>query len=282
MNRVTNIIRSVLASQLNRLDPTRDEPVWEDFLVGVARGDDALWDIISTQIGPFHWRPDEAFAKAFPGQVSDPGRLRVIVWVLPHTKATLADHRRGKDMPSLRWSQSRHYGEQLNQALRLKVAEGLTAIGHPAVAPSRLPDWGRQQSPNFGFASNWSERHAAFVAGLGTFGLSDGLITPRGVAVRFGSVVAEIDLPPTPRPYGNDHHAYCLHFSQGSCAVCAKRCPAKAITAEGHDKVACKAYIRGVTSPYVTEKLLGFPVNSCGLCQAGVPCQSRIPGSRVR
>jgi len=30
--------------------------------------------------------------------------------------------------------------------------------------------------------SNWSERHVAFIAGLGTFGLSRSLITPLGTA----------------------------------------------------------------------------------------------------
>ena len=37
-------------------------------------------------------------------------------------------------------------------------------------------------------ASTWSERHVAYVSGLGTFGLSGGLITAKGQAVRLGSV----------------------------------------------------------------------------------------------
>ena len=84
-------------------------------------------------------------------------------------------------------------------------------------------------------------------------------------------------LPVTPRPYGDDHHAYCLRYSQGKCTACSRRCPAGAIGPEGHDKAACKAYIRSVTRPFVESGQLGFPVNSCGLCQVGVPCESRIP-----
>ena len=56
--------------------------------------------------------------------------------------------------------------------------------------------WARVTSDRFGFASTWSERHAAYASGLGTFGLSDGLITPRGQAMRCGSVVARIAVPP--------------------------------------------------------------------------------------
>jgi len=80
------------------------------------------------------------------------------------------------------------------------------------------------QSERYGFASAWSERHVAYASGLGTFGLCDGLITPKGKAMRCGSVAAQIQVPPTPRPY-QDHHAYCLHFSQGSCGLCITRCP---------------------------------------------------------
>ena len=68
-------------------------------------------------------------------------------------------------------------------------------------------------------ASQWSERHAAYASGLGTFGLCDGLITPKGKAVRFASVVTRIKVPPTQRPY-KDHHAYCLHYAKGICGMC--------------------------------------------------------------
>ena len=35
-----------------------------------------------------------------------------------------------------------------------------------------------------GYFSNWSERHIAYAAGLGTFSLSDGFIIERGIAHR--------------------------------------------------------------------------------------------------
>jgi epoxyqueuosine reductase QueG len=149
----------------------------------------------------------------------------------------------------------------------------------PALAPTASPLWERKLSERYGFASSWSERHAAYAAGLGTFGLSDGLITPRGKAVRCGSLIVKAAVPPTPRPY-TDHHAHCLFFSSGKCGVCAKRCPAGAISDTGHDKEKCKTYIRGTTSAFVRDSQLGFPVNSCGLCQTGVPCESRIPARK--
>lgn len=62
--------------------------------------------------------------------------------------------------------------------------EALALQGYRARAPvqSTLRQW--QVSFPFGYASNCSERHAAFVSGLGTFGLCDGSITPKDKALR--------------------------------------------------------------------------------------------------
>lgn len=191
----------------------------------------------------------------FPNTPAPGSELRVISHVLPQTPETRADQRLEKTMPTERWARSRFHGEEFNCDLRLHLAETLTRAGYPSVAPERLPGFGYQQSERFGLASNWSERHAAFVAGHGTFSLSDAMITRWGKAVRFGSVVSRIDLPVTERVYGDDHHAWCLWYAKGTCGACAKRCPAEAITtSEGHDKEACFAYIRETTAPYAPPK----------------------------
>lgn len=282
MNAVRDLVFSALAAADNRLAPDRDEPAFDTPLVGLSRADDPIWDRIVSHIGPPHWRPAEAFALAFPDSPAPVGELCVLSWILPQTRATRDDHRKAKDRPSRRWSLARHYGEQVNERLRRQIVARLAEGGIQAVAPVLLPQWDYGVSATAGIASNWSERHAAFAAGLGTFGLSDGLITERGKAVRVGSVLARAPWPATPRPYGDDHRAYCLHFAGQTCGVCAKRCPAGAIGPAGHDKQACKAFIRGVTAPFVAAEQLGFSVNSCGFCQTGVPCEGRRPKLRTR
>jgi epoxyqueuosine reductase len=115
------------------------------------------------------------------------------------------------------------------------------------------------------FTSNWSERHVAFVCGLGTFGLSKGLITPKGVAGRFASIITELYLPPDKREY-EDIYEYC-----SMCGKCAKNCPANAITIEnGKNDYACFAFLKKTSEKYK-------PRYGCGKCQVGVPCESRIP-----
>ena len=92
-------------------------------------------------------------------------------------------------------------GEEVNVKLRQYVVGAFTQTAIEAVAPALLSDFGMRNSTDYVYASNWSERHMAHAAGLGTFGLCDGLITAKGKAMRVGSVVARIKLPPTPRPY---------------------------------------------------------------------------------
>jgi epoxyqueuosine reductase QueG len=125
-----------------------------------------------------------------------------------------------------------------------------------------------------GIASTWSERHAAYAAGLGTFSINDGLITPRGIAHRVGSVVTDLVLPPSPRPY-TDHRENCLLFRGQECGACIQRCPGDALSEQGHDKDRCFEYAYGTILEEV--KQYGVDFAGCGLCQTAVPCESRIP-----
>ncbi|MBE0575276.1 MAG: 4Fe-4S ferredoxin [Desulfuromonadales bacterium] len=275
--RIENIIRDFCASPANSLENGTGEPAWDDAQVAYARGDDPLFDQLRADIGPFYWTPYEAFKLAYPEMQYDSSELAVICYILPQTEATRLEQRAVTEVPAERWARSRFHGEAFNCALRLHLAEQLTQAGTPAVAPERLPDFDYRQSERFGLASNWSERHTAWVAGLGTFGLSDGLITRVGKAVRFGSVVVKMDLEATPRPYAG-HQDWCLWYAQGTCGVCMQRCPAEAITEKGHDKPKCFDYIRKVTAPYVREHY-GTGATPCGLCQVKIPCEARVPVS---
>ncbi len=271
------MILDISGSDANRLDPDGPEPAFDAPLTGFCSASDQVWEHIALDIGPFHWTPLEAFRLAYPDENPDPAGLSVVAWVLPQSKATRDDHRKARGFPSKRWSQARLHGEMFNEFLRTELVRRLGQAGVQAAAPALLPEWRREISDRHGYASTWSERHAAFACGLGTFGLSDGLITPAGKAVRVGSAVVRLTLPSSGRPYGMNHRAYCLFFATGKCQACAGRCPAKAISPLGHDKVACKRYIREVTSPHVESAQLGVPVNSCGLCQTAVPCEAGIP-----
>lgn len=261
----------------NAIEPGSQLPAFSQPLIGCANGADDLFTFLKEDIGSdFYWTPLEAFSHAFPHEDISARELSVISWVLPQTEQTRLAHRKALELPSIEWSKARHYGEKVNDNLRRYVVSIFMNDGIHACAPTLLAQWSRAQSENYGFASSWSERHTAHACGLGTFGISDGLITPAGKAIRVGSVIVKKQLDPTPRRY-TSHTEWCLYHTIGKCLICARRCPVGAISRNGHDKVKCKAYIRNVTSVHVEKKQLGFKVNSCGLCQTKVPCEARNP-----
>ncbi len=278
---IGEIVRDFLADpEVNRQGPDCADPCFGEPLLAVAAGDDPLWEFLKADIGEFFWRPEEAFRLFFPEASEPGGRLRVISWVLPQTPATLDAQKKEKAYPSLPWSRVRHFGEMINENLRRHVVERLARAGVRACAPALHPSFGGRISDRYHFASNWSERHAAYVAGHGTFGLSDGLITRVGKAHRLGSVVACAELPVTPREYGGPYD-WCLHHATGKCGACARRCPAgsvRPIEQGRRDKQKCFDYIRGTTMGHVRDRQLGVEVSACGLCQAGTPCSRGIPG----
>ncbi|MBR3245814.1 MAG: 4Fe-4S binding protein [Parasporobacterium sp.] len=114
-------------------------------------------------------------------------------------------------------------------------------------------------------SSNWSERHAAYASGLGTFCLSRGLISSKGVAGRYASIIVSEYFEPDERTYTGIYD-YCIH-----CGACIRRCPVNAITLEdGKNQRICKEWIDKTSERYA-------PRYGCGKCQTVVPCESRIP-----
>jgi epoxyqueuosine reductase QueG len=262
-------------SKENTLQNPNNEKAFENTLVGFSNGNDPIFPAFKEHVGPFHLTPHEIYTRCFPRAKADPEELTVISWILPHIEATKADNRKESVYPAERWARARTYGEPVNVKLRKHVVEALQQKGYEALAPILSSQYSRETSQKFGFASTWSERHAAYASGLGTFGLSDGLITPRGKAMRVGSVVARIQISPTLRAY-EDHQAYCLFYTHGICGKCIQRCPVDAISDSGHDKVACRKYVHEVAADYIKTQYK-FDGKGCGLCQTAVPCESKIP-----
>ena len=267
------------ASPENTMQDHTGEPAWDDALVGFASGADPIWQQYKEYVGAFHWTPWEVFNQHCRGAPVTAEELTVIAWVLPQRARVRQANRKARKFPAEEWARIRVFGEACNAALRLHVANQLEQQGHVAVAPMLVPNWTIVKSERFSYASSWSERHAAHAAGLGTFGLCDGLITARGKAMRVGSVVARVSIAPTPRPY-NDHRAYCLYFADGTCGKCIDRCPVRAITEAGHDKEKCRQHL-GRSREHV-KKTYRFEGYGCGLCQVGVPCEAGIPVKAAR
>lgn len=271
------IKRFVAEDEVNRFAMLDNSRMFDEPLVGFADGDDEIFEIYKEVVGEFHWKPRDllqqlATDEKYEGSLES---ISVVSWVLPIMKETVKSNVKEKEFPSRKWAMTREIGERHNKRLRQHVQDILRKEGFLALAPTLSSYWQFLVDDKVGLASNWSERHAAYSAGLGTFSLNDGLITPRGIAQRVGSVIVNMKLTPSPRN-NKSHMANCLFYNSGTCGECIERCPAGALSEEGHDKMKCGMHVMKCTEEWRKE----FEIDEeagCGLCQSGVPCSTMIP-----
>lgn len=243
----------------NRLDEHEGALIYDTPLVGVADAADPLYDKLKEEevIGPRHLSPGEWL----------PGARSVVSYFLPFG-AAVREPNRSAGMPAPEWIAARFAGEDFNNHLRRELATWLRELGAEAIVPGHT-----ERAKTVAWRANWSERHTAYLAGLGTFGLSKSMITRRGSAGRFGSVITTLALPATARAYSGPY-AHCPWLGgAGGCGACIDRCPPGAIGPDGKDVATCANYLDTVV------KAVWAPRYGCGKCQTGVPCETAIPDS---
>ncbi|MBP5750874.1 MAG: epoxyqueuosine reductase, partial [Firmicutes bacterium] len=213
-------------------------PMFAEPLVCVGRADDPLWEELkkpeavgSIFRAPREWMPEAKTVISVFGPWSD------------HVVETNAQD---PVYPSSAWISAYHTGGALIKRLSVELVEWLQPAGYSAIAPAMTEnfrfvyeDGSDPEIPaGIAYASNWSERHAAFVCGHGTFGLSRGIITRKGMAGRFCSVVTDLELEPDVRDYTGVYE-YCTN-----CGMCIANCPPQAISfEEGKKHPPCNAWL---------------------------------------
>lgn len=126
--------------------------------------------------------------------------------------------------------------------------------------------------------SNWSHRHFAKIAGLGTFGINNMLITKKGCCGRYNTIVTNLKVEPD-KPLEEE---LCLYKKNGSCGECVRRCPGGALTFDGYDRQKCNeilmkngAIYTQFGSSYALDDT-GAPGSGgtavCGKCDTAIPC----------
>lgn len=163
------------------------------------------------------------------------------------------------DLPVLETTPSIFYHELYNTVNRLldedayRIASMLNDMGHPSIFTPR-DGYGKLEVLRDRPLAFFSHRHAAYLAGLGTFGVNNMLLTPRyGPRVRFTSILTTAPLPPDPLM----KEELCIR-----CMRCVRACPAQALVE--------KEYPQGITlKDRCTDHNLRLAeryISPCGLC----------------
>ena len=243
--------------------------MFEEPVFGISAADDAIYRIFKKKdvIGDEFMLPDEWL----------PGAKSIISFFLPFTERVRKSNRGNPEETSSEWLHARVEGHDFLDAYTVKIMEFFESLGTGACVPAiddRFTYGGSMLSPSdpegIHFSSNWSERHVAYASGLGTFCLTRGLISEKGVAGRYGSIIVTETIEPDERPYTGVYD-YCI-----MCGACIKQCPVGAISLEhGKNQLKCKLWMDKTNRKY-------DPRYGCGKCQVGVPCENRIPGKQLQ
>ncbi|WFN33821.1 4Fe-4S binding protein [Methanogenium sp. S4BF] len=162
-------------------------------------------------------------------------------------------------LPALETSPSIWYREEyrtINSLLdqyTYRLAEYLNSAGYPSVSVPR-DGYGHVSVLVDTPVAFFSHRHAAYLAGLGTFGVNNMLLTPQyGPRVRFGSVLTAASLASDPVMEG----MLCTR-----CMQCVEQCPVQALSEEDYpdgltDKATCAGYSQSLAKHYRSP---------CGVC----------------
>jgi epoxyqueuosine reductase len=284
------------SSELNRLPMAYGGGrIFAQPLVGISLGDDDIFQTYKQVVGPEHLTPAEMWGRS--GFLKDEGlatRLRVVSIVFPYTDQIrdAGEASGDRELPPEIYCVARNLANPFMRSVQEETAWFLREQGYRALSGthSQLYQVLTEREP-FRIYSTWSERHVAFAAGLGTFSLHEGLITEVGCNVRLASVITDAPLERTPRR-SDEPYANCLYLTRGTCGECVRRCPAGAITEQGHDKEKCSRHGRKVRDEMGKRPLKAalrpsylvvngetrtrYPVG-CALCQFGVPCMDKNP-----
>jgi len=147
----------------------------------------------------------------------------VIAFFLPFSDRVKSANAVNRDWPADEWLHGRYEGQIFLKDLAISIQNLISDAGYASLAPTYNERF-KSGIESDKYTSNWSERHVAFACGLGTFSLSTGLITEKGVCGRFGSVLTKLDLPKDEKGYSG-FLEYCI-----MCGACIKKCPVDAIS----------------------------------------------------
>ncbi len=272
---IANLVKNDPGNSMENKFP--GEKIYQSALVGFVAGCDSLFIEYKKIIGPFHLTPAEAMAMAARSQgVKAPpaDQIGVVSFILPFADPIVKSNAAENRWCSSRWAQARLLGGLFTQKVQMALITELARYGILAAAPDLMPEFKASKNTPVGYASNWSFRHLAFAAGLGSFGMSDLFISAKGTAHRCGAVVVALPLKPD-RDQAPHYRHHCLHHQTGACLDCARRCPVGAISDQGHDKNRCS---KNVISSWPRNQFK-YQINiyGCGLCSTRTPCSQESP-----
>ncbi len=220
------------------------ENIWKEPIIKYADAKNPMFQQFNQIVTEHHYIPEDFL----------PGATNVLSYFLPFQDEVAKSNVGGKESSAL-WANAYLITNKLAIHLNEHLTKMIHQLGYLAAIPT-----------NIGFSkeelmSRWSQRHIAYLAGHGTFGLNNMLISEKGCAGRYFSIVTTL-------PVELDSiikEERCLYKRTGTCKACVKKCPTGALTENGFDRFLCYTMC-------LENKKKYDHADVCGKCVVGLPC----------
>lgn len=217
-------------------------------LVGFSAADDAYYKQLKQIIGPEHLYPQDILPKA----------KTVVSFFVPFSEPVVLSNR-GQETPSLAWAQGYIEANKLINQISEEIIDLLQAKGFGAATVKATHTYDESI-----LKASWSHRSAAYIAGLGKFGVNRMLITRVGCAGRYGTVIIDQEIAPDAR----SEKEHCVYYEDGSCLDCIAACPVNALGVDSFQRFECHARLMENS-----QEFMGMgKCDVCGKCVVAGPC----------
>ncbi len=224
------------------------ERFWRTPLAGFSSANDPMFAQLKTAVSSTHAMPEDLLPEA----------KTVVAFFIPFEKSIIRSNIKGPDA-SQKWAAAYIQTNTLISELGRHLSAFLESSGHNTALTPPTHNFDPER-----LISDWSHRHVAFVAGLGSFGLNNMLITESGCCGRIGSLVTSAFVEPDSRPTGEA----CLYRHDSSCRQCVERCINEALFEDNFYRHKC--YEACLKNEKIFQHLGKADV--CGKCLVGLPC----------
>lgn len=223
----------------------KKENIWRHPIVRFADARDKRFEQLKELVVSDHYLPSDYLKNA----------VSVLSYFIPFKREISAGNKDGF-LSSQEWADAYLVTNDMFGTINDALVSAVRNMGYDACPPA---DAGMisQVKPY----SRWSQRHVAYIAGHGTFGLNNMLISDKGSVGRYASVIMSLPVDADPVPT----EERCLYKKDGGCGLCVSRCEVGALKADSFDRMKC---LDQCMKNY--EKYPGADV--CGKCIVELPC----------
>ena len=225
------------------------ERIWEEPIVGFADANSDYIKNLKNVVLESHYSPKDFLEDA----------TIIVSYFLPF-KREIGKSNKCEGLPSEAWAKAYIDTNKMAQDINEYIVDEIEKLGYKGVNPVNAGVFDQNI-----LKSNWSQRHMAYAAGIGTFGINNLLISEKGSCGRYFSVITNLDVK-SDEPIKEER---CMYKKDKLCGVCVKRCKNNALTYEGFDRFKCSSQLQE------NKKILGASV--CGKCAAELPCSYKNP-----